>query len=212
MIRRAPLLILAAVLSASSITVIVNDAGASSHPNYPLNNARFCKPHYVKKVVRSVVAQRVDVNGKREVKNKVEHHIECVYVASVTTTTATPVTTTTEVQIYDQATSIDYFAFGSYNVTIGNLVNATEYADLTITGLPLSPGGGTVSFYDEFGNFICTGTVDTNEFQTVTGCIGVGLASAPATPISAVYSGTQFGYNDGHGTFYAGSSAQGTPG
>ncbi|HVA99662.1 MAG TPA: hypothetical protein VNE42_00135 [Acidimicrobiales bacterium] len=160
------------------------------------------------------------MNGKREVKNKVEHHIECVYVASVTTTTATPVTTTTatpvttttEVQIYDQATSIDYFAFGSYNVTIGNLVNATEYADLTITGLPLSPGGGTVSFYDEFGNFICTGTVDTNEFQTVTGCIGVGLASAPATPISAVYSGTQFGYNDGHGTFYAGSSAQGTPG
>ncbi len=117
-----------------------------------------------------------------------------------------PVTTTTVTHIFDQATSIDYFAFGSYNVTIGNLVNATEYADLTITGLSLSPGGGTVSFYDEFGNFICTGIVDTNEFQTVTGCVGVGLATAPVTPIRAVYSGTQFGYNDGHGTSYAGAS------
>jgi hypothetical protein len=118
------------------------------------------------------------------------------------------VTTTTVTQIFDQATSIDYFAFGSYNVTIGNLVNATEYADLTITGLPLSPGGGTVSFYDELGNFVCTGTVDTNEFQTVTGCVGIGLASAPATPIRVVYSGTQFGYDDGYGTSYAGSSAE----
>ena len=130
----------------------------------------------------------------------------------VTTTTNAPTTTTTETQIINQQTTIYYDGFLSYNEQLSGLFYANEDADLTITGLSLSPGGGTVSFYDANGSFICSGGVDSNPFATVVSCqSGFGYAVAPPTPIRAVYSGTLSGYDDGHGTWYAGSTAQGAP-
>jgi hypothetical protein len=130
----------------------------------------------------------------------------------VTTTTVIPVTTTTETQIYDQPTTLFYDGFLSYNEEIGGLWYATEDADLTITVYPsLSPAAGTVDFYNANGNFICSGVVPNSFLGTVVSCEGIGLAAAPPTPIRAVYSGTQLGYDDGYGTSYAGSSAEGSP-
>ena len=129
----------------------------------------------------------------------------------VTTTMVVPVTTTTEMQIFDQATTFSYDGFLSYTEEIGGLFYATEDSDLTITGYLLSPGGGTVTFYDANGSYIRTGVVDSNVFETVVSCEGLGLAADPPTPSSAIHSGTQGGYNDGHGTSYAGSSVQGSP-
>ena len=77
--------------------------------------------------------------------------------------------------------------------------------------LSLTPGGGTVDFFDSYGRLICSAVVDPNVFMTVPSCEGVDLPYAPLGPITVIYSGTQFGSNDGHGTSYAGSSAQGTP-
>jgi hypothetical protein len=123
-----------------------------------------------------------------------------------------PATTTTETQIYDQATTISYDGFLSFNEELGGLFYATEDADLTITAYSsLSPEAGTVTFYDASGRLICIGVVPDSIFGTVVSCGSGGLAAAPPTPISAVYSGTQFGYDDGYGTSYAGASAQGAP-
>jgi len=131
-------------------------------------------------------------------------------VSPVTTTTAVPVTTTTETQVYDQPTTLFYDGFLSYVEEIGGLFYATEDADLTISAHPsLSPEAGTVTFFDASGRFICVGVVPDSILGTVGSCGSVGLAVAPPTPITAVYSGTQFGYDDGYGTSYAGSSAEG---
>jgi len=131
-------------------------------------------------------------------------------VSPVTTTTAVPVTTTTETQIYDQPTTLFYDGFLSYVEEIGGLFYATEDADLTITAYPsISPEAGTVTFYDASGRLICVGVVPDSILGTVVSCGSVGLAVAPPTPIRAVYSGTQSGYDDGYGTSYAGSSAEG---
>jgi hypothetical protein len=173
-------------------------------------------------VIRTTEAERVKVDGKWEVKRKAVRHIECVYLAPITTTTESatttttegattttiesPTTTTTEPFIYDQATTIKYDSFLSYTEEIGGLYYATEDADLTITGYSLSPAAGTVDFYDANGDLICSGVVPNSFLGTVVSCGSVGLAAAPPTPISAIYSGTQFGYDDGYGTSYAGSS------
>jgi hypothetical protein len=127
-------------------------------------------------------------------------------------TTTIPVTTTTETQIYDQPTTLFYDGFLSYVEESGGLFDATEDADLTITAYPsLSPEAGTVTFYDASGSPVCIGVVPDSIFGTVVSCGSVGLSAAPPTPIRAVYSGTQFGYDDGYGTSYAGGSAQGAP-
>lgn len=129
-------------------------------------------------------------------------------VSPVTTTTAVPVTTTTETKVYDQPTTLFYDSFLSYVEEIGGLFYATEDADLTISAYPsLSPEAGTVTFYDANGRLICVGVVPNSILGTVVSCEAVGLAAAPPTPIRAVYSGTQSGYDDGHGTSYAGASA-----
>jgi hypothetical protein len=133
-------------------------------------------------------------------------------VPPTTTTTESPITTTTETQIYDQPTNLSYDGFASYVEELGGLFYATEDADLTITAYPsLSPESGTVTFYDAGGVIICTGEVPNTILGTVVGCGSGGLAVTPPTPIRAVYSGTQSGYNDGYGTSYAGASAQGEP-
>jgi hypothetical protein len=133
-------------------------------------------------------------------------------IAVTTTTTQTPVTTTTETQIYDQGVTLSYDGFLSFNETLGGQVYATEDADLTITGYSLSPAAGTVKFFDEDGILICSAAVPTDYFDTVVSCGSGPLAVAPPTPIRAVYSGTQVGYDDGFGTSYAGATSQGSPG
>ena len=133
-------------------------------------------------------------------------------VPPTTTTTNNAVTTTTETQTYDQPTNLFYDGFLSSVEEIGGLFHVTEDADLTITAYPsLSPEAGTVTFTDASGRVICTGEVPNTILGTVVSCGSVGLAVAPPTPVTAAYSGTQVGYDDGYGTSYAGSTAAGSP-
>jgi hypothetical protein len=129
-----------------------------------------------------------------------------------TTTTVSPATTTTETQIYDQPTTLYYDGFLSSVEELGGLYYATEDADLTITAYPsLSPEAGTVTFYDASESVICVGEVPGTILGTVVSCESVGLAVPPSAQVTAVYSGTQLGYEDGYGTSYGGSSAEGSP-
>ena len=217
---------LVTVATASALFISANGAGASGHPNYRLGLAKSCKPHYVKKTVSGLVPKRIYMDGKWEVKNVLGRYVECAYVTPVTTTSApsvttttgppptttttlAPVTTTTETQIYDQPVTLEYDSFLSYNETLGGQVYAMEDADLNINGHELSPAAGTVSFYDLSDSLICSAAVPTDYFETVVSCESGALAVAPPTPIRVVYSGTQVGYDDGHGTSYAGASAEG---
>lgn len=214
------LIALAIIAAASAFFTSASRAGASGHPNYRLGDAKSCRAHYVKKATSGLVSKRTYVEGKWEVKSVRGRYIECVYVALVTpttaptvttttTTTLAPVTTTTETQIYDQPVTLEYDSFLSYNETLGGEVYVTEDADLNIDGQALSPGAGTVSFYDVTDSLICTAAVPTDYFDTVVSCGSGPLAVAPPTPIRVVYSGTQVGYDDGYGSSYAGASSTG---
>ena len=119
------------------------------------------------------------------------------------TTTQPPVTTTSEQQIYDQATTTSFDGFLSLNPELGGVFFATEYAVVTITGSSISPGAGTVSFFDPNGSFVCTGELPISQFDPLVSCgSSSGLASATPAPIRGVYSSTQSGYDDGSGTSY----------
>jgi len=219
------LLALATVAAASALLVSANVAGASGHPNYRLGSAKSCNSHYVKRNVLGLVSKRIFVGGTWVQKQVRGRYVECAYVSPVTTTTAppvatttsappttttsVPVTTTTETQLFDQPVTIEYDSFLSYNETLGGHVYATVDADITITGLALSPAAGTVSFYDVSDSLICSAAVPTDYFETVVSCGSGPLAVAPPTPITAVYSGTQSGYDDGFGTSYGGASSDG---
>jgi hypothetical protein len=221
------LAILAMVAVACAVPAFASGAGPSAHPNYRLGLAKSCKPHYVKRTVSGLVPKREYVDGKWKQENVRGRYVECAYVTSVTsttgvapvttttgvalttTTTLPSVTTTTETQIYDQPVTLEYDSFLSYNETLGGKVYATEDADLNINGQVVSPAAGTVSFYDVTDSLICTSAVPTDYFETVVSCGSGALTVAPPTPILVVYSGTQVGYDDGHGTSYAGASAEG---
>jgi hypothetical protein len=64
--------------------VVVTQAGASTHPTYPLGSAKTCKAHYVKKIL------------PHKVKGKTESYIECVYVPAKNATTSTTTGATPE--------------------------------------------------------------------------------------------------------------------
>ena len=216
--RKGPALLTAVAATVGLIGFsVVPGAGASSHASYPLGKAKSCRADYHKHVRDRIVAARVKVDGTWKVEHKKVRYVECVYVApkkpapptTTTTTTTPPVTTTTEPQIFDQAVNLLYDAFLSYYGS----GYAHEWAELTIGLYPaLSPGGGTVSFYDANDDFICQVTVPMFPIilNTVVGCTNLtALATAPPTPLRVIYSGTQNGYDDGYGTSYAGAIAYG---
>lgn len=66
------------------------------------------------------------------------------------------------------------------------------------------PGAGTITFTDASGQVICSAQVVAD---LVAGCTGSPVASPPPNPITAYYSGTQVGVDDGAGSSYAPSSA-----
>jgi hypothetical protein len=217
---------LAIIAIACTLPAFTSGAGALAHPSYRLGLAKSCKSHYVKRTVSGPVAKRIFVDGKWKHENVRGRYVECIYVTPVTTTsgapattttgvdpttttTVAPVTTTTETEIYDQPVTLEYDSFLSYNESLGGKVYATEDADLNINGLALSPAAGTVTFYDAADSVICMAAVPTDYFDTVVSCGSGALTTAPPTPVRAVYSGTQDGYDDGYGTSYAGASAEG---
>jgi hypothetical protein len=97
------------------------------------------------------------------------------------------------------------------------VVWSDEYAYVKIAGTTLSPGAGTVTFTDALGRKICSVTVYPGEGDTQLFCNTLGPSGQlpttvfyPTNPITATYSGTSRGTNDGLGTDYAASSNSGT--
>lgn len=127
----------------------------------------------------------------------------------LTVTIHSTTTTTTERTVYDQATAVGAIS-SSFNVeqcTGDGVAQYTphEQASVNVVGSVLSPGAGTVVFTDALGRYICTGQVTWPIGST--GCIGTTSTSAPRNPVTATYSGTQSGNDDGLGTSYGGSTS-----
>ena len=80
--------LLTTLVIASSLTFAVGEAGASSHPNYPLGKAKSCKSHYVKRTERHLVI------------GKEVQYVACVYLAPSSTTTTSTTTTTPAIPQY----------------------------------------------------------------------------------------------------------------
>lgn len=115
-----------------------------------------------------------------------------------------PTSTTTEPQIYDQATQVE-FGSDSNNLETDGVYYPIEDAGVIVAGSGGSefPGAGTITFTDASGRVICSTQVVAD---LVTGCEGSPVASPPPNPITAYYSGTQAGVDDGAGASYAPSS------
>ena len=112
---------------------------------------------------------------------------------------------TTATQPQDSAqTTITKFSAASYNQVVVTTYYPTEIATVQDATGADYPEAGTVTFTDATGSTICTAQV---EVQFASECTGSGRNSPPPNPITANYSGTTTGFNDGLGSWYASSSA-----
>jgi len=91
---------------------------------------------------------------------------------------------------------------GEYLVTVTALVSVIQFFSPEL----LSPGAGTIQFFDAAGNFICNAQIPLDSQATLISCSGGPFTSAPAEPLTAFYSGTSSGFNDGRGASYGSSS------
>ena len=116
-----------------------------------------------------------------------------------------PTTTTTQPQVTEQAT-ITVFSSASYNQLVVTTYYPIEIATVEVAASPgvYYPGSGTVTFTDATGSQICVANV---EVDFAPQCVGGGRSSPPPNPITAHYSGTDSGTNDGLGSWYAPSFA-----
>jgi len=112
-------------------------------------------------------------------------------------------TTTTQPQQTEQAT-ITTFSSQSYNQVVVTTYYPIEIATVQDASGPYSPEAGAVTFTDATGSTICTAQVQV-DFSSE--CTGSGRSSPPPNPITAHYSGTNVGFNDGLGSWYASSFA-----
>jgi len=110
--------------------------------------------------------------------------------------------TTTQPQDLEQAT-ITTISFESYNQVIVTTYYPTEIASVQDASGPYSPEAGVVTFTDATGRMICTAQVQ-GAFPSE--CTGSARSSPPPNPITAHYSGTNIGFDDGLGSWYAPSS------
>jgi hypothetical protein len=135
---------------ASSLTFAVDKAGASSHPNYPLEKTKLCKSHYVKRTERHLV------------KGKEVRYVACAYVARpITTTTSTTTSTTTTTttmpisasvvtSILDQQLLTDYLAIDLSGLpplpSVDALPGDPVYLDGFVTEQSTNTPSGTMTF------------------------------------------------------------------
>lgn len=115
-----------------------------------------------------------------------------------------PTPTTAEPQIYDQATQV-IFSSDSFNQAVADVYYPNEDAGVVVAGSNETefPGAGTITFTDAEGKVICSTQVVAD---LEAGCTGSPVSSPPPNPITAYYSGTQAGLDDGAGSSYAPSS------
>lgn len=195
------------LLTIFGVSVGANSVSATTKApisQYALANPHTkCKTNYRKETIKITLHDKsVRVVG-------------CVY----QTPKAIPVvTTTTTVQIPNQATTTAYDGRSSY-VTSFPVPNgsppsyvAQEYADVSVTAFPdATPAAGSVTFTDSAGTVICTAQLSFFAATTQVSC-GASLTRLPIEPTKAAYSGTTVGWNDKHGTSYASSQGSGVPG
>jgi hypothetical protein len=121
---------------------------------------------------------------------------------SISATITSPPTQPTETLVSPALSYYQETADGQYTVTAGVLVSVIQSFDIQL----LSPGGGTITVSDAAGNVLCQINVPAAPTATALSCTGGPFATPPQNPITASYSGTSAGNNDGQGTSYSGSS------
>jgi hypothetical protein len=116
-----------------------------------------------------------------------------------------PIPTTT-ISYAPQATTT-VVSSNSFNQVIAGHYFPQEYATVTVNGEPgASPGGGGVTFTDAAGAVICGTVVSVVATFTGVRCTGAARNTPPVNPVTATYTGTNLGSNDGIGYVYASSS------
>lgn len=88
---------------------------------------------------------------------------------------------------------------GGYTVQMAGLLSVVQAYAIQLA----SPGAGVVSFTDATGATLCQVTVPPTSVSELLQCTGGPYASPPVNPITAHYSGTNAGLNDGSGVVYA---------
>jgi len=117
-------------------------------------------------------------------------------------TTTLPQLQQTETLLGPGTSSYQTTSGGQYMVTMTALVSVIQF----FSPLLLSPGGGTVNFFDSAGHSICSITVPSTTTASLLSCTGGPFNAPPVNPISGLYSGTTSGVNDGYGGIYSSSS------
>jgi hypothetical protein len=125
-----------------------------------------------------------------------------VAVSSIAATIHSPSPPTT-ISYVPQATTTT-ISPSSFNQVIVGSVYPIEEATVIVNGqaFPVTPGAGSVVFTDAAGVVICAALVSAVPQVECTGSV---RSSAPPNPVTATYTGTSFGVNDGIGSEYASS-------
>ena len=111
-----------------------------------------------------------------------------------------PVTAQATTMLFDAAMS--YYSLtpsGGYTVQMAGLLSVVQ----TYATQLASPGAGVVSFTDATGATLCQVTVPPTPVSELLQCTGGPYSSPPVNPITAHYSGTNAGLDDGSGVVYA---------
>ena len=110
-----------------------------------------------------------------------------------------PVTAQATTMLFDAPSSYYSVALsGGYTVQMAGLLSVDQvYATQLV-----SPGAGIVSFTDATGATLCQVTVPPTPVAALLQCSGGPYASPPVNPITAHYSGTNAGLDDGSGVVY----------
>ncbi len=102
--------------------------------------------------------------------------------------------------LFDSAMSYYWTApGGGYDVQLAGLLTVMQTYSNQLT----SPGAGTISFTDATGATLCQVSVPQTPVAQVLQCTGGPFSSAPSGFITASYSGTSIGIDDGNGVVYA---------
>lgn len=111
-----------------------------------------------------------------------------------------PVTAQATTMLFDSPLS--YYSVapsGGYTVQMTGLLSVVQ----AYTTQLASPGAGIVSFTDATGATLCQVTVPPMPVSELLQCTGGPYTSPPVNPITAHYSGTNAGLDDGSGVVYA---------
>ncbi len=112
-----------------------------------------------------------------------------------------PIPAQPTVMLFDSEMSYYWAApSGGYDVQLAGLLSVIQLNNPTQL---VSPGAGVISFTDSTGTTLCQVSVPPTSVAQLLQCTGGPFANAPSGFITASYSGTNAGLDDGSGVVYA---------